>query len=163
MASSAKLLNGLGLTGTAIALATVSIPAQAQTVVPFNGTIVASCILTVSTSGVLAMSTTGTEIGSEQVGGGAAVLGIVATGGAPTILFTAPSMSIKPTAYVGTPVVSLKYSSPGGANQPYTTAASQYTSTNPLGDTVTLNAKAVDSTGFTAGGYRLQTTATCQQ
>jgi hypothetical protein len=163
MASSAKLLKTLGLAGTAAALITMPIAAQAQTVVPFNGTIVASCILTVSTSGVLAMSTTGTEIGSEQIGGIAAVLGIVATGGAPTILFTAPSMSIRPAAYVGTPTVSLKYVSAGGANQAYTTAASQYTSTNPLGDTVTLNAKAVDSTGFRAGSYRLETTATCQQ
>jgi hypothetical protein len=151
--------------GIAAVAATFALPvsAQAQTVVPFDGTVVASCILSVSTSGVLAMNTSGTEIGSEQTGGVAAVLGIVATGGAPTVLFTAPIMSIKPVSYVGTPTVSLKYTSTGGANQPYTTAASQYTSTNPLGDTVTLNAKAVDATGFTAGSYRLQTTATCQQ
>ncbi len=157
-----KVLNATGVAAVALALA-LPVSAQAQTVVPFNGTVVASCILTVSTSGVLAMSTTGTELGSEQTGGIAAVLGVVATGGTPTLLFTAPTMSIRPTAYVGTPTVSLKYTSTGGANQAYTTAASQYTSTNPLGDTVTLNAKAVDATGFTAGSYRLQTTATCQQ
>lgn len=156
-----KVIN-LTMAAMAAGLA-LPVAAQAQTVVPFNGTIVPSCILTVSTSGLLAMSTTGTEIGSEQIGGGAAVLGIVATGGTPTVLFTAPIMSIKPTTYVGTPTVSLKYTSTGGANQAHTTAASQYTSTNPLGDTVTLNAKAVDATGFTAGSYRLQTTATCQQ
>ena len=162
MTSATRFIKIAGITASAIGL-TLPISAQAQTVVPFNGIIIASCILTVTTSGVLAMSTSGTEIGSEQTGGIPAVLGVVATGGAPTLLFTAPIMSIKPVTYVGTPTVSLKYSSTGGANQAYTTAASQYTSTNPLGDVVTLNAKAVDSSGFTAGSYRLQTTATCQQ
>ena len=137
--------------------------APAQTVVAFDGIVVPLCILTVSTSGVLALSTTGTELASEQTGGVAGVLEVVATGGAPTILFSAPTMSIKPVTYVGTPIVSLKYTSTGGATQAYTTASSQHSSTNPLGDTITLNAKAVDSTGFSAGNYRLQTTATCQQ
>lgn len=137
--------------------------AQAQTVVPFDGVVVAVCILTVVTPGVLAMSTTGTELGSEQTGGVGAVLTAVATGGTPTMSFTAPSMSIDPVDYAGTPTVSLKYTSPGGANQGYTTEASQYVSTNPLGDTITLNAKAVDATGFVAGSYQLQTVATCEQ
>ena len=143
----------------------LSLPAalHAQTVVPFDGTVIPVCILTVSSSGILAMSSTGTELGSEQSGGVSATVGIVATGGVPTILFTAPTMSIKPVTYVGTPTVSLKYTSTGGANQAYTSVSSQHTSTNPLGNSITLNAKAVDITGFTAGAYRLQTTATCQQ
>jgi hypothetical protein len=109
------------------------------------------------------MAASGTQIGSEEALGNAATLGIVATGGAPTISFTAPAMNTKPAAYSGTPTVSLKYSSPGGANQAYTTGSSQYTSTNPLGDSVTLNAKAVDLNGFVAGTYNVRTTATCQQ
>ena len=136
--------------------------AQAQ-IVRFDGLIVASCTLVLSTPGVLGTNTAGTEIGSEQTGGVAATLGVVALGGAPTVQFTAPTMSIKPVAYTGTPTVSLKYSSTGGANQTYTSSASEYTSTNPLTDTVTLHAKAVDSGGLVAGSYRLQTTATCQQ
>lgn len=59
--------------------------------------------------------------------------------------------------------MSLKYSSSGGAAQDYTSDASTYTSTNPLSDTVTLHAKAVDSSGFVAGTYRIATTATCSQ
>jgi hypothetical protein len=138
--------------------------AQAQTVVQFNGLVIASCVLTVSTPGVLGVSTSsGTQIGSELTGGVSAVLAVVATAGAPTILFTAPTMSVKPAAYGGSPTIGLKYTSPGGANQAYTSSASQYTSTNPLADSVTLNAKADDATGFPAGNYRLQTTATCQQ
>lgn len=139
-------------------------PAEAQTDVTFEGSVTASCTLSVTTPGVLGVSTnSGTEIGTEQPGGTAAVLSVSATAGTPTISFTAPSMSVKPTGYAGTPTVSMKYSSPGGANQPYTSGASQYTSTNELGDTVTLNAKAADAAGFPAGTYRLQTTATCQQ
>lgn len=149
---------------TAFAASVPLQPAQAQTVVPFDGVVVASCVLTVPTPGVLGVSTSsGTEIGSEQTGGQAAVLAVVATAGAPTISFSAPTMSTKPAAYAGTPTVSLKYTSPGGANQAYTSSTSQYTSTNVLGDTITIHAKAADSAGFAAGSYRLQTTATCQQ
>jgi hypothetical protein len=162
MVSISRIATFAAVTASAVILA-LPVSAQAQTVVQFNGIVVPVCILTVNTSGVLAMSTAGTELGSEQTGGVAAVLGVVSTGGAPTLLFTAPTMSIKPVTYAGTPALSLKYTSSGGANQAYTSAASQHTSTNPLGDTVTLNAKAIDSTGFTAGSYRLQTTATCQQ
>jgi hypothetical protein len=138
--------------------------AQAQTVVQFDGLVIASCVLTVSTPGVLAANaSSGTEVGSEQTGGVPAVLAVVATAGRPTISFTAPSMSVKPGAYSGTPSVSLKYTSLGGANQAYTSSASQYTSNNILADTITLNARATDSSGFAAGNYRIQTTATCQQ
>lgn len=137
--------------------------ARAQTIVAFDGTIASTCILAISTPGGLGMSTTGTEIGSDQAAGVAAVLSVTATAGAPTLSFTAPSMSLKPGDYAGTPTISLAYTSPGGASQAYTNSSSNYTSTNPLGDTVTLNAKAVDSNGFAAGAYRLQTTVTCSQ
>ena len=139
-------------------------PASAQTIVQFDGLVIASCVLTVSTPGVLGVnSSSGTEIGSEQTGGVASVLAVVATAGRPTLSFTAPTLSVKPGAYSGTPTVSLKYTSLGGANQAYPSSASQYTSNNILADTVTLNAKATDSSGFAAGNYRIQTTATCQQ
>lgn len=153
-------LKGLVIAGLTIGSFAGS--AQAQTVVQFNGLVVPVCVL-VASSGGLAMSATGTELGSEQPTGSAATLTVTSTGGAPTLSFTAPTMSIKPAAHTSSPTVSLKYSSPGGAAQAYTSSTSQYTSTNPLGDTVTLNAKAVDSGGFVAGTYRVQTTATCQQ
>jgi hypothetical protein len=151
---------GLG----AVALSLVPAVARAQTVVQFDGLVIASCVLTVSTPGVLAANaSSGTEVSSEQSGGVPAVLSVVATAGRPTISFTAPAMSVKPGAYSGTPTVSLKYTSLGGANQAYTSSASQYTSNNILADTITLNARATDASGFAAGSYRIQTTATCQQ
>ncbi len=139
-------------------------PAHAQSVLAFNGLVTTSCILSVSTSGSLGVNTsTGTEIGSELSGGAAAVLTVVSTGGRPTLTFSAPTMSQRPAAYAGSPIINLKYSSTGGGNQSYTTGQSSYTSTNALGDLVTLNMKADDSGGFAAGSYRLQTTVTCQQ
>ncbi len=149
--------------GAAVLLLAGAGTAGAQTVVAFDGAVVQSCVLSVTTPGVLGGNTNGTEIGSEQTGGTAAVLAITATAGAPTIAFAAPTMSLKPVTYTGTAAVTYRYTSPGGANQGYTSGASQYTSTNALGDTVTLHAKATDAAGFVAGSYRIQTTVTCQQ
>lgn len=147
-----------------LALLSAVQPARAQTNVTFDGTVIASCVLSVTTPGVLGLGLlSGTEVGSEQAGGVAAVLQVTATAGTPTISFTAPTLSVKPVEYTGTPTVSLKYTSLGGANQSYTSSSSQYTSSNALGDTITLNARAADSSGFPAGLYRVQTTATCQQ
>ena len=138
--------------------------AVAQTVVGFDGSVSPSCVLSITTPGALGVNlNSGTEISSEQAGGVAAVLSVAATAGTPTISFTAPTLSLKPGDYTGTPTISLKYTSPGGANQAYTTSASQFTSSNALGDTVTLHAKVTDPAGFTAGNYRVQTVATCQQ
>lgn len=136
--------------------------AQAQTAIVIDAQVVPSCIMT-ATSGVATMSAGGSELGTEQPMGTAATLSVTASGGTPTLVFTAPTLSAKPANYLRAPTVSLKYSSPGGASQAYTTGSSQYTSTNPLGDTVTLHAKAVDTAGFIAGSYRIQATATCQQ
>lgn len=152
-----------GASVACLAIVAAASPAIAQTAVTFDGEVDQSCVLTLSTPGVLTANANGTEIGSEQALGTAAVLSVVATAGAPTLSFSAPTMSLKPAAYLGTPTVSVKYTSTGGANQAFTTAASSYTSTNALGDTVTLNTKATDTTGFAAGAYRIQTTATCQQ
>lgn len=147
-----------------VAISAQSGSAQAQTAVQFEGAVVASCVLSVSTPGILGVSTTsGTEVGTEQPGGVSAILSVTATAGAPTISFTAPAMTAKPAEYTGSPTVAMKYTSLGGANQGYTSSSSQYTSSNALGDTVTIDAKATDSQGFPAGTYTLQTTATCQQ
>lgn len=144
-------------------VALASFPAHAVPVT-MNGLIVPSCVLTVSTGGLLGVSSDGgRQIGSELTGGSAAVLAIVATGAAPTITVGAPTMSLKPAAYAGSPAVSVRYTSTGGANQAYTSSNSSYTSTNVLGDTLTINMKAVDNDGFVAGSYQLQTNVTCQQ
>lgn len=153
--------NGVRLAVAACVAGAGSGTAQAQ-IINFPGIIVPICVL-VPTAGVLALSTSGTVLGSEETGGVAAGLAVTSTGGAATVSFTAPTLAAEPVAYSGTPTVSLKYSSSGGAAQDYTSDASDYTSSNPLSDVVTLHAKAVDATGFVAGTYRIATTATCSQ
>lgn len=149
----------------AAAVVTIATPAAAvaQTAATFDGTVVQSCVLSLSTPGTLGTNANGTELGSEQTLGAAATMTVVATAGTPTLSFTAPTMSTRPPAYTGTPTVSIKYTSTGGANQAFTSGSSSYTSSNALGDTVTIDAKATDTAGFAAGSYRVQTTATCQQ
>ena len=157
------IIKGARLAAGAALLVGAAGGAQAQTAIQFDGAVVATCIISISTPGALAMNTLGTEIGSEHTGGTGALLSVTATGGAPKLSFTAPSLALKPGGYSGSPTVSIRYSSTGGANQGYTSNASFYTSTNALGDTVTLHAKAADSAGYKAGNYRVQTTVTCSQ
>ncbi|GAA4002178.1 hypothetical protein [Sphingomonas humi] len=145
--------------GLALCLAA---PASAVPV-SFDANLLASCILTVGTSGTLGTNSDGTRIGSEETGGGAATLTIVAAGGRPTITVGAPSLTQKPAAYLGSPTVNIRYTSPGGANQAYTAGATSYSSSNILGDSLTLHARATDPDGLAAGTYRIQTQVTCQQ
>ena len=131
--------------------------------VTFPGTVIKTCVLTPAV-GALALSTAGTELGTEQSGGLASTMTVVATGGAATVTFAAPTMPTKPGAYSGTPTVSLKFSAASGASQAYTSAQSSYTGSGiTLTDTVTINAKAVDANGFPSGAYAVTTTATCSQ
>lgn len=136
--------------------------AQAQPVT-FGGAVVKSCVLNPSI-GVMKLNSAGTELGSEQTGGTASTMTVVATGGAPTVTFAAPTMPTKPTAYTGTPTVSLKFAATSGATQEYTSAQSSYTASGTtLNDTVTIHAKAEEPAGFPAGTYGVTTTATCSQ
>lgn len=150
----------LVLLGPALFLAS---PASAVPV-SFEANVLASCVLTLGANGTLGVSNDGgTKIGSEETGGSAAGLSIVATGGRPTITVGAPTLSQKPSSYTGSPTVNVRYTSTGGANQPYTAGSTSYTSTNLLGDSLSINARAVDAEGFAAGNYRIQTQVTCQQ
>lgn len=151
-----------GIAGAAMMIGGAACAAEAQ-VVTFPGTIIKSCVLTPA-AGAVALNSAGTELGSEQNGGLASTMTVVATGGAATVTFAAPTMPTKPGAYSGTPTVSLKFSTASGASQAYTSAQSSYTGSGiTLNDTVTIDAKAVDSSGFPAGAYAVTTTATCSQ
>ena len=149
-----------------VLLAAALVPAGQAAAVPvsFDANVAASCVLTLGANGILGTSNDGgTRIGSEETGGSAAGLTVVATGGRPTITVGAPTLSQKPSAYTGSPTVNVRYTSTGGANQAYTAGSTSYTSTNLLCDSLTLNARASDPDGFAAGNYRIQTQVTCQQ
>lgn len=136
-------------------------PAAASSNVTLSGTITNSCILTPA-SGVLALSASGLILGSEQTGGSAATLTVLAIGNVPSISFAAPTLTSAPVTYTTSPTVQIKYTSAnGGANQAYTSSTSSGASTRS--DVFTVNGKVTDNSGFEAGNYTMTTVATCQQ
>lgn len=145
----------------AAALATIP-PASAQAgTVTFTGIVANTCVLNVTTPGLLGASSDGTTLSSETTGGVAAVLAVISTGSAPTMVFTAPTLN-GPTGWSGTPVVSIRMNALSGATQAYTSSGFS-AQLSQLLDTLTINAKAVNARGFASGTYTLASTVTCQQ
>lgn len=141
------------------ALAPASPAAAAN--VGFTGAVVNLCILTLTTPGLLAASADGKRLGSDEVGGAAATVTVVATGSNPTIAFTAPSLSAPNGAASGM-TRTIAYTSPGGASQAFTAGASTY-AMNRLLDVITVQGHVDSASGFASGAYTLSSTATCQQ
>lgn len=135
-------------------------PAQAGDVT-FTGVIANSCVLNLSTPGVVAPSTDGTVLASDVGGGVAATLSVVAVGTAPTLAFGAPALTT-PTGYSGNATAAIRYTSAGGANQAYTSTASTARSGTLL-DTFTINSRVTGAGGFASGTYNVRTVVTCQQ
>ena len=150
-----KLVSAL-ISTTVIAYAA---PASAQTGINLVGTVVNLCVLTLSTPGVLQIASSGVELGSAQTGGVAAALTVVATGAAPTITFSAPSLSGPSSSGATT---QLAYASTGGASRAYDTTGYTY-AMNRLLDTITINGRSTNATGFSTGAYTINATATCSQ
>lgn len=150
-------LRGAAIAAGALSLCLGAQAASAQTVVRFSGTVLNSCILALSTPGVLT-SQNGTQLTSTVP----ALLSVTAIGDSPRVSFTAPAMATKPTGYTRSPTVEMAYTSLSGANQAYTTGASSYRG-GILIDVYTVNARATDNDGFPSGGYAIESTATCQQ
>jgi hypothetical protein len=129
--------------------------------VRLTGIVVNTCVLTLSTPGTLAASSDGVTLGSQELTGLPAVLAVISTGTRPTLNFTAPAIT-GPSGWTGTPTVSMAYTSLSGLNQAYTTSATQAQPAALL-DTLTINAKSVNSTGYISGTYTIASTVTCQQ
>lgn len=144
----------------AIGAAAIAAPAEAANVT-FSGTVANLCVLTITTPGALALSSNGTALSSDEVGGVASVLAVAATGTNPTISLTAPQLT-GPAASLSGATKELSFSSPGGGAQAWTAAGSTYTA-NRLIDTMTIKARATNSAGFVTGSYAINATATCQQ
>lgn len=149
---------------TAAALAALTFvasagPAAAVTV-SLSGTILNSCALTVGSSGTLAPASDGTRLGSEESGGSAASLTVVATGSAPTLTFAAPTLNA-PAGSSGS-TVAIRYNAGGsGASSGYT--SSQTTASSNLIDGFTVHARVTNASGFVNGTYTASTVVTCGQ
>ncbi len=145
-----------------VSCAAIALPAPAIAAdVVFTGTLINSCVLNLTSPGVLAASSDGNTLSSENVGGVPAVLAVVAVGTNPTLSYTAPTLQ-SPATYSGTPVTAIRYQALGGASQPYTSNASSMTAGSLL-DTVTINSRVTTNRGFASGTYTVRTTVTCQQ
>jgi hypothetical protein len=135
-------------------------PADAANVT-LSGLLVDSCTLSLATPGALAASADGATLGSEQSGGTAATLTLIAIGGAPVVQFSAPSLS-SPVGWSASPTTAIRYTSVGGANQAYTSGASSRQETGLI-DSFTIHGRVTSGGGFAAGTYTVTTVATCQQ
>lgn len=144
-----------------VTLSVIPAAAHAENV-DFDATLSNSCVLSLDSDGDLALDGTGTVLGSEEVGGRAAQLGIVAVGASPTIIVGAPTLTQTPIGWTATPRVELAYTSKDGASQAYTDQQTSYTITG-LTDNFVLDGRVTSASGFAAGSYNLRTVVTCQQ
>jgi hypothetical protein len=145
---------------SAITMSATATPAAAADVV-FTGTLANSCVLNLSTPGVLGQTSDGTTLTSETGTGAAAMMTVTAVGTRPTLSVAAPTLTT-PAAYTGSAATTIRYQAVSGATQPYTAGASSFTSATLL-DTITFNARVQSPTGFASGTYTVRTTVTCQQ
>jgi hypothetical protein len=144
----------------ALPLLALAVPADAVEI-RLTGTLLSSCVLSLATPGQLAISGDAGSYGSENVGGLAATMTVVAIGAVPSISFTAPAMDA-PAGFSPTAQAQIRYISLGGSNQGYTSAASSSSAVTLL-DTFTIHGRILSSEGFQSGSYAVRTTATCQQ
>lgn len=142
-------------------LGLAAVPASAANV-SLSAALVNSCTLSVPVNGLMTASATGTQIGSENAGGNAATLTLVAVGAQPTLTFAAPSLTASPAGWSASHTDSIRYTSTGGANQSYTSSQST-ASSGGLTDTFTVHGKVDSAAGFAAGAYTLTTVVTCSQ
>lgn len=137
---------------------TLTLPTAVQAEpVSFRATLLVSCVIVV-TDGVLAPNGDYTSLSSENVGGLPATAVVTALGGSPRLTFTAPTITSSADVSGVTPQI--KYTSLGGANQPYTSSQTTYNQVGLLG-TYTVNAQALKPSTFDAGNYTVGTVLTC--
>lgn len=134
--------------------------------VNFDGTVATVCSVSLSADGALALSDDGTELGSEESGGGAGAVLILSIG-ANTIDVGAPvRVGADPAGYesVGE-VLEVKYSGASGLgaiSQDYTSADTDFAVSNIPLSLLTLHNRIVNSNGFAAGDYATRTVVTCR-
>lgn len=145
---------------TIIALAaSAAAPASAADLV-LGGLVVNTCIIT-TTPGTLGAEGDGMSLSTEGLAGVPATVGVVATGGSPTLRFTAPTLS-SPAGFSGSPDARMSVASGATLLQPLTSSASTAALGRLVG-TLTVRAKVTSPDGFAAGAYAVRSTVTCEQ
>lgn len=140
-----------------------ALPATAAkaAVVTFTGTVLNSCVLSVTTPGLLTTSNAGTTLGSEEAGGVNAIMSVIATGSTPTITFAAPTLT-GPSASTADATKEVGFNAQSGTSQGYAPSPLSYPLSR-LTDTVTVKGRVTNPNGFVSGTYGLSMVVTCQQ
>ena len=152
---------------TVLAAATFSLlsvaPASAVDVT-FTGTLLSTCVLALSTPGLLALNTDGNELGSENLGGLPAVVTILSVGNH-TVTVDAPTRTAAPGGYNATgESIAVSYFGAGGLsviNQAYTSSQTTFPVTTIPLTLLTMNNRIQNTNGFVAGAYATRTIVTC--
>jgi hypothetical protein len=123
------------------------------------------CVLTLDTTGVLKLSGDGYRLGSQEAGGVSGVV-IIGSIGASTVTVGAPTLTQWPAGYSPAGLsLEVAYRGDGvinGVNQGYTTSQTNFGVPNLINTVaLTIDNRAVTTTGFETGTYQTRTVVTC--
>lgn len=152
--------------GSALALLSITqntaLAANVDAPVVFTGLILETCVVNVSTPGLLAVSSDATTLSSSEAGGISAIASVVTNSANSTIEVIEPSaFTLAPNGADDNTTFSTSYQLTGATS----TAILNGTASTPLdtgATTMTIDAAATKSTGtYGAGSYTLTATVRC--
>jgi hypothetical protein len=147
----------------AIGLGLVTTPSGAVDVT-FSGTLVGLCSVALTTPGLLGLSTDGTTLGSEEIGGLSAAVSILAIGSY-TVSVAAPTRVASPGGYNTTgESLEVSYTGLNGlslVNQAYTSSLTTFDIDSLPLSVLVMNNRINNPSGFVAGTYETRTVVTC--
>lgn len=153
----------MSLVSSVLALAVPLSATQADDI-DFNGTLTNECTLALTNAGVLAMSSDGTVLSSQEAGGVAAVMTVVSIG-SNTLTVNAPTVVSAPGSHNGSgETVEVSYSGASGLSGVSQTMTDQ-TTNHALGavplSALTIHTRITNSNSFAAGDYTIRSVVTC--
>jgi hypothetical protein len=146
------------------AAAVISAPAKGLDVT-FSGVVANTCSLALSTPGILALSSDGTKLGSDQIGGLGAIVLVVSIG-SNTITVGTPAWTSQPSGYANSgEQMQVSYSGASGLssiNQGWGTTSTSFTVGMLVSATaLTVHNRITNAAGFAQGTYQTKTVLTC--
>lgn len=121
---------------------------------------IGSCTLTLTTSGKLTLAGDGMTMSSQNTGGLSAIMAVVSLNLTPQLIFS-PLTIMGPTGWAGSPVTYQSLKTLSGTTIPFTSSGFTV-NVAPVADTLTIDARVVNTSGFKAGSYNASSTITCQ-
>ncbi len=132
--------------------------------VNFSGTVLAACSILATTGGTLALSTDGSTLASDNLGGLPGSVTILSIGDS-TVEVAAPTRTGQPGGYNSAgETLEVSYVGVGGlalVSQAYTSAPTSFDVSTIPASVITVNNRISNPNGFPAGSYSTQTVVTC--